>query len=227
MSGDSSPATLARLRHALDVLVEVLVDAVDEDRHRRLDRAQPRNQVAVGVVGAALQLARREVEQADEVVDDAAQLLRRRSGARGAGSTFRPSICPTCFSVVAAIAVSQTFDHGSERRREERERLLAEDLVADRLVEQVAGGQADRPRLALVEDALGLQQQRLAEALGADDDELVVAVRLRKPSISGVRCSRASSKSSATRMSSASTVHARIGPPNRVVSPIRTQRRPP
>ena len=34
--------------------------------------------------------------------------------------------------------------------------------------------------------------------------------RLRKASISGVRCSSASSKSSATLMSSASTVHARI-----------------
>src|SRR5262245_31373266 len=34
--------------------------------------------------------------------------------------------------------------------------------------------------------------------------------RLRKLSISGVRCSNASSRSSATRMSSASTVHARM-----------------
>src|ERR1700686_310318 len=36
---------------------------------------------------------------------------------------------------------------------------------------------------------------------------------VRKPSISGVRGSKDSSKSSATRMSSASTVHARMGPP--------------
>ena len=61
-------------RQVLDVLVEVLVDAVDEDRQRRLQRAQPRHQVAVGVGGAALQLARREVEQAHEMVDDAVQL---------------------------------------------------------------------------------------------------------------------------------------------------------
>ena len=60
-------------RQLLDVLVEVLVDAVDEDRQRRLERAQARHEVAVGVGGAALQLARREVEQAHEVVDDAVQ----------------------------------------------------------------------------------------------------------------------------------------------------------
>ena len=62
------------------------------------------------------------------------------------------------------------------RGREERQRVLAEDLVADGLVEEIAGRQADRPRLALVEDALGLEEERLAEALRADDDELVVAV---------------------------------------------------
>src|SRR5438270_251008 len=61
------------------------------------------------------------------------------------------------------------------RSVEERDRFAAEDLVADRLVEQAAARQARGLAFALVEDALGLEQQRLAEALGADDDELVVA----------------------------------------------------
>jgi hypothetical protein len=66
---------------------------------------------------------------------------------------------------------------GQGRRREEGDGLAAEDLVADRLVEQVAGRQADGEAGALVEDPLRLEQQRLAEALGADDDELVVPLR--------------------------------------------------
>ena len=61
------------------------------------------------------------------------------------------------------------------RRGKERDRLAAEDLVADRLVEQIVARQADRVPFALVQDALGLEEQRLAEALGSDDDELVVA----------------------------------------------------
>ena len=101
-------------------------------------------------------------------------------------STLRPSVAPTCLSAASAIAASQTFDHGSGDAAKNGDRLAAEDLVADRLVEQVAARQADRVALALVEDALGLEEQRLAEALGADDDELVVAVRA-----SGSRRSRA------------------------------------
>ena len=70
LAGDARMA-----RGAFDVLVEVLVDAIDEDGHRRGDRAQARHQMAVGVGAAALQLARGEVEQANEVVDDAVQLF--------------------------------------------------------------------------------------------------------------------------------------------------------
>ena len=57
---------------ALDVLVEVLVDAVDEDRDGRRHGAEAGHQVPVGVGRAALELARRKVEQAHDVVDDAA-----------------------------------------------------------------------------------------------------------------------------------------------------------
>jgi hypothetical protein len=83
----------------------------------------------------------------------------------------------TCFSAGHRDRGEPDLRPRQRRGREERDRLAAEDLVADRLVEQVAARQAGREALALVEDALGLQQQRLAEALGADDDELVVAVR--------------------------------------------------
>jgi hypothetical protein len=63
------------LARAFDVLVEVLVDAVDEQCDRRVHRAQARDQMAVGVGSAALQLARREVEQPHEVVDRAVEPL--------------------------------------------------------------------------------------------------------------------------------------------------------
>ena len=83
----------------------------------------------------------------------------------------------TCFSAASAIAVSQTFDHGSgdaaKNAIDSRLKILSPIGLSSRLPLR----QADRLALALVEDALGLEQQRLAEALGADDDELVVAVR--------------------------------------------------
>ena len=56
------------------MLVEVLVDPVDEDGERRLERAQSRHQMSIRVGGDTLQLARREIEQTHEVVDDAVQL---------------------------------------------------------------------------------------------------------------------------------------------------------
>ena len=141
------------------------------------ERAQPRHQVAVGVGGAALQLARREVEQAHEVVDDAVQLRVVDQAGEARRSTFRPSTAPTCFSVASAIAVSQTFDHGSGDAAKKAIASRLKILSPIGLSSRLPRGQADRPALALVEDALGLEQQRLAEALGADDDELVVAVR--------------------------------------------------
>src|SRR5439155_25553433 len=69
---------------------------------------------------------------------------------------------------------------GQGRCGEEGQGLLAEDLVADRLVEEVAGWQARRPPVALIEDALGLEEKRLAEALRADHDELVIAIEIQE-----------------------------------------------
>src|SRR3989442_9467042 len=69
---------------------------------------------------------------------------------------------------------------GQGRGGEEGERLLAEDLVTDRLVEEVTGRQARRAAVALIENALGLEEQRLAEALRADHDELVIAIEIQE-----------------------------------------------
>ena len=160
----------------LHVLVEVLVHPIDEDGEGRGEGAQPRYEMPVGVGGAALELARGEVEQAHEMIDHAVQsvvvdepgearadpeivhLARVLEGGHGDGS--EPQLRPR--------------QGGSG---EEGEGLAAEDLVADGLVEQIAGGQAARPAVALVQDALGLEEQRLAEALGGDDDELVIPIR--------------------------------------------------
>src|SRR5690348_17079891 len=60
---------------AFDMLVEVLVYPVDEERHRRAHRAQPRHEMAVGVGAAALELLRGEIEKADEMVDGAVELI--------------------------------------------------------------------------------------------------------------------------------------------------------
>ncbi len=65
--------TLGLTSEAFDVLVEVLVDAVDEDRERGLDGPEPRHEVPVGIGGAPQKLARGEVQQPDEMVDDAVQ----------------------------------------------------------------------------------------------------------------------------------------------------------
>src|SRR5437016_263756 len=160
----------------LDVLVEVLVDAIDEDGQGGLDGSQPRHEVSVGVGGAALELARGEIQESYEMIDDAVQpVVLDESGEPradlepvhradmlegGRGDGGEPELRPR--------------QRGSS---EEGERLPAEYLVADRLVEQVAGGQTSRPALSLIENPLGLQEQRLPESLGGDDDELVIPVR--------------------------------------------------
>ena len=164
---------------ALDVLGEVLVDAIDEDGHRRLDRAQSRHQVAVGVGAAALELARREVEEADEVIDDAVELL-VGDQARQSGAHLKTPHRPEVLEGGQGDRREPGLGPGEGRRREEGQGLPAEDLVTDRFVEEVADGQTGGPSLALVEDALGLEEQGLSESLGADDDELVVSVRIQK-----------------------------------------------
>ena len=79
LTGDAGMA-----RGAFDMLVEGLINAIDEDGHRRGDRAQARHQMAVGVGAATLQLARGELEQANKVVDDAMELfVRNEAGQAG------------------------------------------------------------------------------------------------------------------------------------------------
>src|SRR6266849_4765596 len=57
-----------------DVLVEILVDPVDEDRDRRRDRSKQRHKPSISIGGTALKVTRVEVEQANKMVDDAAQM---------------------------------------------------------------------------------------------------------------------------------------------------------
>jgi hypothetical protein len=97
----------ARGRLARDVLVEVLVDAVDEDRDRRRDPTQARDQLVVGFVRRAEEVAAIEVEQVDEVIDDAREvrILEERVELR---IDARPSVMSRRFSVATAIAISQT-----------------------------------------------------------------------------------------------------------------------
>src|SRR5206468_1620428 len=60
---------MARTRTELsrDVLVEVLVDGVDEDRHLRGDVTEAWDQMVVGVARGPEQIPALEVEQVDEV----------------------------------------------------------------------------------------------------------------------------------------------------------------
>ena len=76
--------------------------------------------------------------------------------------------------------MSQIFDQGrgdtTKKARNSRLKILSPIGLSRRVPDGKAGG----PPLALVEDALGLEEQGLAESLGADDDELVVPVRTQK-----------------------------------------------
>jgi hypothetical protein len=131
--------------------------------------------VAVGVGGAPLELARCEVKEADEVIDDAAEAIVVDQAGQSRVH-------------LEAVQLADVLEGGDgdgrepelrprqRRSGEERERLPAEDLIADRLVEEVPDGETARPAASLIEDSLGLEEQRLPEPLGGDDDELVVPV---------------------------------------------------
>src|SRR5690348_2661960 len=167
------------VRKAFDMLVEVLVDAIDEYGHGCADCAQARNQMAVGVGTAALQLARREIEEADKVIDDAVKVLVGKQPVEG-GTDLEVARGARVLERRQRNRRQPQLRPRKRRHREKGQQLAAEDLVADRFVEEGAGRQADRSSLALVEDALRLEQKRLAESLGADDDELVVAARIQE-----------------------------------------------
>src|SRR4029453_11633192 len=117
----------------LDVLVEVLIDAVDKDRDRRIERAQPRQEMAVGVAGGALHLDGGEIEKPNEMVNDAVQSLVGHQ-ARQLRSDFQ--------AVGPANMLERRRRDGREpqlrprqrRGGEEGECLLAKDLVADWLL---------------------------------------------------------------------------------------------
>ena len=163
-------------REGLDVLVEVLVDTVDEDGQRRLHGPEPRHEVSVGVGRAALELARGEIEEPDEMIDDAMEpMVVDQAGEPRADR--QPVHCADVLEGGEGDGREPQLRPRERGRGEECDGFPAEDLVADGLVEQVAGGQTCRPAVALVEDPLGLEEQRLPEPLGGDDDELVVPVR--------------------------------------------------
>ena len=174
--GELAGVARARGRLAGDVLVEVLVDAVDEDRDRRRDRAQAGDQLVVGVVRRPEEVAAIEVEQVDEVVDDAREVrvpeerveLRVDAQALGHVQTLerrrRDRDQPDPLPVVGGLAV-------------ERHHRGVEDLVADRLVEEPVLRDADRLAVA-VGDALGLEEEGLPEPFRRSDDEAVAALEL-------------------------------------------------
>jgi hypothetical protein len=162
--------------HAFDMLVEILVDTVDEDRHRRVNRSQAWGQVTVSVTGAALKVARWKIQKPDEVIDHAVQLF-IGDQARQPWVDLEPIDLVEMFEDGHRNGGEPHLGPRKRRRRKEGEGLLAEDLVADQLVEEVAGGKTCGPSSALVQDALGLEQQGLAESLRSDDDELVVPVQ--------------------------------------------------
>jgi hypothetical protein len=66
------------------------------------------------------------------------------------------------------------------RHHEKGEEFPAKNLIANRLVEKGPRGKTYGPPLALIENALGFEEQSLAETLRADDDEFVIAIRAQK-----------------------------------------------
>ena len=117
------------------------------------------------------------------------------------GLTLRPSICLSRFRIATAIAVSHNLGHGSDDAAKKARASLPKILSPIGLSRRLPAGRQP-PARALVVNALGLKQQSLPEPFVAMTMNLSSRSRLRKSSISGVRCRRDSSKSSATRMSS-------------------------
>src|SRR5512144_403317 len=58
-----------------DMFIEILVDTVEEDGHRRVSRPQAWSQVTVGITGTALEVARWKIQEPDEVIDNTMQLV--------------------------------------------------------------------------------------------------------------------------------------------------------
>src|SRR6266498_949606 len=127
--------------------------------------------MAVGIRAAALKLAWREIEQADEMIDHAAQL---RVGDQTTEGGADLEVTHRTDMLERSQSDRREPDLRPRKRRhdEEGQQLAAENLVANRFVEQHSHGKAGGPAFALIKDALGLEKERLAESFGADDDEL-------------------------------------------------------
>ena len=117
------------------MLVEVLVDAIDENGHRRANRAQARHQVAICVCATALELAWREIKEADEVVDDALELL---VGDQASESRANSELAQRADVLESRKRDCREPDLRPRKGRyyEEGQELPAKDLVADRFVEE-------------------------------------------------------------------------------------------
>src|SRR5262245_43391255 len=171
-------ARMARPRGGLrrDVLVEVLVDGVDEDGDRRGDVPNAWDQLAVCLARGPEQGPALEIEQVDEVVDDAVQIgvhddgvelrvhLEAVDHAEALEDRHRDRDQPDTLPVIGRFAVKS--DHAG-----------IEDLIPDRLVEKAIARNARRGAIA-VGDPFRLEQQGLPEALCRGDDELIAPLLL-------------------------------------------------
>ena len=110
------------------------------------------------------------------MVDDAVQLF-VGDQARQLRVTLSPSVWPRCLRVATAMAVSHTFDHGSDDAAKKARASLPKILSPIGLSRRLPVGRHAALPARWYEDALGLEEQRLAEALRPDDDELVVPIQ--------------------------------------------------
>jgi hypothetical protein len=131
--------------------------------------------MTIRVRAAALQISRREVEEAHEMVNHSVKLLIRDQPAERSAD----------LEVAHRTNVLQRgkrdrrqphFRPGKGRDYEQRQLFAAEDLVTDGFVEKHRGRQANGPPFSLIKDSLRLEEERLAEPFSSNDDELVIPV---------------------------------------------------
>lgn len=146
------------------------------------------------------------------MVDDALKLFVSNKAGE-AGTDLQPTHRAEVFQDRETDRREPDLRPGKWRHHEKGEEFPAKNLIANRLVEKGPCGKTYGPPLALIENTLGFEEQSLAEPFVPMTMNLSSRSERRKPSISGVRWSKDSLKSSATWMSSASTVHARMRSP--------------
>src|SRR5438105_6748070 len=133
------------------MLVEILVDAIDEQGYWRANRAQARHQMAVSVCAASLEFAWREIKQADEVVDDAMELL-VIDQAVDAGANFELAYGADVLERGMRDCREPDLRPRQRGNCEEGQELPAKDLVADRFVEECCRRQPGGSCLLLLSD---------------------------------------------------------------------------